>query len=221
MTSRLRNRIRLARLRRGLAPTGAVPVIRLGSAYGGWVIPVDLVRRDSVVYSGGVGEDVSFDLDLIARTGCEVWAFDPTPRAIDFQRGLAENRFHLLPVGIWSSDESRRFFGPVDEHHVSHSTVAGERSDRYFDADCKRLATLMGQLGHTRIDLLKLDIEGAEYEVLSSLPRPQPACICVELHPVRRVDEIIDFVRGLDYEVVHVDGWNATLVLKDESTTHR
>jgi FkbM family methyltransferase len=174
------------------------------------VIPTDLIRANSVVYSGGVGEDVSFDLELIARAGCEVWAFDPTPRSIDFARRVHEERFHFLPIGLWSTDGPRRFYAPADPRHVSHSTLTRDRSGEYFDADCRRVDTIMRDLGHERIDLLKLDIEGAEFEVLGSLTT-KPSCICVELHPVMPLGEIVEFVRGLEYDVQHLDGWNVTL----------
>ena len=208
--ARLRSYTQAFWLRRALGPRSSVPLVRLGSRYGGWVIPSDLVDAQSIVYSGGVGEDVSFDLALIARTGCSIWAFDPTPRSIEFARRITERRFHLQPVGLWSSDGVKRFHAPRDPRHVSH-TALGSRPDRpYFDAECKCLDTVMRELGHDHIDLLKLDIEGAEFEVLGSV-QTEPQCICVELHPVLGINEIVDFVRALPYEVLHVEGWNVTL----------
>lgn len=214
----IRQRVALTRLRRALGPTGSVDVVRLGSDYGGWVIPAELVTESSIVYSAGVGEDVSFDLALIARFGCHVWALDPTPRASAYAESVTEERFHFLPVGLWSADETRSFYGPRDPADVSYSTVSAHSSDR-FEARCLSVATLMRDLGHDRLDLLKLDIEGAEYDVLDSLGHVSPACICVELHPLKPLTEMVAAVRRLDYEVVHVDGWNVTLVqsLRDGS----
>jgi len=38
---------------------------RLGTTYGGWVLPKEvLLNENSIVYSGGVGEDISFDIKL-------------------------------------------------------------------------------------------------------------------------------------------------------------
>ncbi len=56
--------------------------VRLGSPHAGWDVEVVGIDQDSVVYSFGVGEDVSFDLDLISRCGCTIHAFDPTPKAV-------------------------------------------------------------------------------------------------------------------------------------------
>ena len=210
MIARVRSYAARTRLRRALAPHADVPLVRLGSRYGGWVIPSGLVTTGSIVYSGGVGEDVSFDLALIERTGCSVWAFDPTPRSIEFASEIDEPRFRFHPVGLWSRDCVKHFYAPADPSHVSHTAVSSEPQQPSFEANCKSLATVMRELGHDRIDLLKLDIEGAEYEVLGSLPT-QPSCICVELHPVVELDEVVDFVRVLPYDVLHVEEWNVTL----------
>ena len=41
---------------------------RLGTKYGGWFVPVDMrLNESSIVYSGGVGEDMSFDLSLQSK----------------------------------------------------------------------------------------------------------------------------------------------------------
>jgi hypothetical protein len=62
-------------------------VVRLGSRYGGWDIVADRINDDSVIYSFGVGEDISFDLELIQNYGVVVHAFDPTPKSIQWVRG--------------------------------------------------------------------------------------------------------------------------------------
>jgi FkbM family methyltransferase len=211
---RLREKVDTTRLRRALAPTGSAETVYLGSRYGGWFVPMNRIDASSIVYSGGVGEDVTFDLALIETIGCHVWAFDPTPRAVTFARSVTESRFHFEPVGLWEEDGVRRFWAPRDPAHVSHSTVR-QAHIGYFDAECLSLPSIVHRLGHDRIDLLKLDIEGAEFSVLASLEKILPRCICVEVHPVRPLDEIVSFVRGLPYEVIRVHGWNLTLLRAD------
>ena len=49
--------------------------------YGGYMLPESLLGEDSVCYLAGTGEDISFDLGVIARFGCRVYALDPVPRA--------------------------------------------------------------------------------------------------------------------------------------------
>ena len=70
------------------------------------MVPISLLRKSSICYCAGVGEDITFDISLIESVGCEVFAFDPTPRAAEHV-GLAAagvEQFHFYPVGLWSSD---------------------------------------------------------------------------------------------------------------------
>lgn len=53
-----------------------------GEHYGGWVVPISVLSESSICYCAGVGEDITFDLALIDTFGCDVFAFDPTPRAV-------------------------------------------------------------------------------------------------------------------------------------------
>ncbi|MGC2298446.1 MAG: hypothetical protein WA476_06560, partial [Acidobacteriaceae bacterium] len=59
----------------------------LGTVYGGWTIAPDLLNANSVMFSFGVGNDISFDLATIERFGMTVHGFDPSPEAI---RWIAE-----------------------------------------------------------------------------------------------------------------------------------
>src|SRR5207237_27812 len=76
-------------------PVAHMRTTRLGSEYGGVHVPVQLLTDKSIVYSAGVGEDVTFDLALIEAVGCDIWALDPTPRSIEFARSIRESRFHF------------------------------------------------------------------------------------------------------------------------------
>jgi hypothetical protein len=58
-------------------------LIRLGSGYGGWLLPKDaILNKDSVCYLTGAGEDISFDCALVEQFGVQARIVDPTPRAI-------------------------------------------------------------------------------------------------------------------------------------------
>src|SRR5437660_1619055 len=62
----------------------SIEVAKLGTNYGGWVVSTSLLRYTAqpIVMSFGVGDDISFDLELIRRYQAKVFAFDPTPKAI-------------------------------------------------------------------------------------------------------------------------------------------
>ncbi len=197
---------------------------RLGSSYGGWVVPTSMLSEASVCYCAGVGEDITFDLALIDLFGCDVFAFDPTPRSVKYVEENAADvaRFHFYDVGLWSSHKTLRFYAPEDPTHVSHSVVNLQRTSTFFEAECKRLSSLMEELGHERIDLLKLDIEGAEYAVLDSMMEDgiYASVLCVEFDPPDPIRKNVSMVRKLiafGYSLVSVDEWNYTFVWKGRS----
>ena len=39
----------------------------LGTEYGGWLVDLDLIPERSTIVSAGIGEDISFDLELIRQ----------------------------------------------------------------------------------------------------------------------------------------------------------
>lgn len=86
-----------------------------------------------------------------------------------------------------------------------------------------RLSEIMKQNGHSNIDLLKLDIEGAEYKVLESIVEDElnVTILCVEYDVVhtpldsrykRRIIESIKSLVDYGYDLIAVDGCNYTFV---------
>ena len=62
---------------------------KLGTNYGGWYIPKDIkLDENSIVYSAGVGEDISFDLLLSNKYNSNIILIDPTKRAIEHYKEI-------------------------------------------------------------------------------------------------------------------------------------
>jgi FkbM family methyltransferase len=146
------------------------PVMTIGTEYGGWTFNPTALDTGSVVYSAGIGEDVSFDLGLIARFGVTVHAFDPTPKSIEWLRtqSLPAN-FVVHEYGIAPRDGHLTFYRPEDPAHVSLSIVERASPTATVSLPVRELVGIMRELGHWSIDLLKIDIEGSEYAVLEDL----------------------------------------------------
>ena len=149
-------------------PSLHVPTEFHGTAYGGWAVLKDSLNQTSRVVSVGVGEDASFDLSLISKYGCAVHAFDPTPKSVDWVRQhISEPLFCFQPLALGDIDGTLRLFLPKNTSHVSASCRRNEHTKvDYFDAPCVRLTTLLDKLSLNYVDLLKIDIEGAEYGVI-------------------------------------------------------
>lgn len=199
-------------------------LIPLGDSYGRWIVPSSILTESSICYCAGVGEDISFDLALIERFGCVVQAFDPTPRSQIYvnEHVANEPRFVFHPYGLWSEDTVLKFYAPKNPDHVSHSAVNLQDTDTYFEAPVKSLSTVMAELGHQSLDLLKIDIEGAEYEVLNSLLSStiRPSILCVEFDqpvPLSKPVEMVNLLAAAGYAPVVRDGWNVTFVFNASS----
>lgn len=172
----------------------------LGTDYGGYGVPVDALGPDSVCFCIGVGEDVSFDLALIARFGCQVEAFDPVPRSAEFAKSVAEPNWHFHPYAVWSEDKMLTFHAPEDPEHVSHSTTNLKGTEPAFEAQGRALESLMGEFGNDRLDLLKVSAEGAEYEIVdNALSAGVPFdVLCVEYAQPAPLGPILDSCRRLN-----------------------
>ena len=112
---------------------------------------------------------------MLQRLGCAVHAFDLTPRSVTHvdrrrEAGAVGDAYRFYP---WASpkDAGRAtLFLPAIREHVTGSLYESEMTgDEGVEVECRSLPTIMETLGHDRIDLLKIDIEGAEYEVVEDL----------------------------------------------------
>ncbi|WP_439814372.1 FkbM family methyltransferase [Zavarzinia sp. CC-PAN008] len=181
-----------------IAVTPLEGLVRLGSSYGGWTVKADADLNGGLVISCGLGEDASFDVEIANRYGARVVIVDPTPRALDhFQQmigrvGQAAERPYApggkQPVdaydlgkvqpeqitieakALWINDDPVRFFKPATAGHVSHSIkFVGNSADDYITVPSTTLAALVAALDNREIAVLKMDIEGAEADILDSI----------------------------------------------------
>ena len=192
------------------------PGIFLGSSYGGWTVCPEGLHKGSVAYSFGIGKDITFDIELIDRFGMTVHAFDPTPESLDWLRGQnLPPQFVPHAYGLAARDGTVMFHPPQNPEHVSHSMVhRGRPGAQPVEVPVHRLGTIMGMLGHTGIDLLKMDIEGAEYESLNDILKtgnrvPQ---ILVEFHHrfpgigVKSTRSAIEALNAAGYAIFSISG---------------
>lgn len=167
--------------------------VRLGSGYGGWWLEDDDALKGATIISAGVGEDMSFDIDMARRYGCTVVLVDPTPRAMVHVRevqmvlagtapvtvspavraydlnGVKAEQFVLEPCALWHQDTVVRFYAPAQAHNVSHSITNLQNTESFIEVQARPLSSLLDRHGIADLALFKLDIEGAETMVLSDM----------------------------------------------------
>ena len=146
----------------------------MGTDYGGWVMSAKVLTKDSIVYSYGVGLDISWDIELISATGATVYGMDNTPRHMEWWNGgpIVPDKFHHVEYLLGESDGTMNMALP-NGHGLSYSPL--EASARGFiygthvaNLPKRTVRSLMAELGHTRIDVMKWDVEGTEFPVLAA-----------------------------------------------------
>jgi len=159
----------------------------IGSDYGGFYVDVSLLRPSSVLFSFGVGEDISFDLAMYNLGVINIHLFDPTPKSISFvssQNLPAGFSFH--PFGLSDKNEKATFFLPKNDKHVSGSFLVHKNLDtqKAIEVELKKLSAVTTELQTSSIDVLKIDIEGSEYKVIKNFLQEKifPTQLCVEFH---------------------------------------
>ncbi|EKX38681.1 hypothetical protein GUITHDRAFT_154654 [Guillardia theta CCMP2712] len=132
---------------------------RAGPLYDGgkWTCRLHTLRPPCVIYSFGTWDDVAFELG-VEKVGCLLHAFEIDPEPIKRIQHIFDARpnWKIHNVGIGAADD------------------AGGK--------IKTMRTIMRELGHSRVDFVKMDIEGKEYEVVESLKGLNIQEIVIELH---------------------------------------
>lgn len=143
-----------------------------GNTYGGFYLCPEFVDENSVIYSFGIGEDISFDNTIIKNHNCSVFGFDPTPKSINWVKNQkVSDKFHFYEFGISDKNEAIEFYLPKNPEHVSGSIIIQKNIDvtKKINVEMKSLRHIMNELGHQHIDVLKMDIEGSEYDVIENI----------------------------------------------------
>ncbi|GAB3889394.1 hypothetical protein GCM10028825_24000 [Spirosoma agri] len=218
----------------------------------GYHIPDQFLTSKSVCYCVGAGEDVSFDTELKVIYDAQVYIFDPTPEGINHFQKLKDytvsgkpmtlhenapftyrtsteqlNEITFVEVGVWDSKTTLKFYEPTRENYASHSVFLFKESGNYIEAPVDRLKNLMETLGHNSVDIVKLEIEGAEYTVIDTIVEDQldVKIVLVEFDEVHnstdkkfhfRIKRACDQLKKAGYVLVHsTDSMKRTFIKKD------
>lgn len=140
------------------------------------------------------------------------------PHPLAFHRGLAKNR-RVTSVNTCLSTSGRAEELPFDlsgsvwdgERREAMSGLVSKETDKTVGMQCLPLYSLLLALGNPTVHYLSLDIEGAEFPVLTSIPwnKVDIKAVTVETHLAGRLfpgtrDDIIAFMDEVGYN--HVTG---------------
>jgi len=105
--------------------------------------------------------------------------------AYDLSR-IARTQLRLVDKALTDTPGTVRFYAPKNPNHVSHSVTNYQNdhstSTPYIEVETVTVATLFDAVDTQRLQLVKLDIEGAELAVIPQLlTQPvRPTQICIE-----------------------------------------
>ncbi len=152
----------------------------IGNDYGFMIVPKNTIKHDSAILSFGVGEDIEAEIELIKKYNCTVQLYDPTDISVRYiaqikselkttnEQSIADKIiFHA--AALWKEVGTVKFFKPKEENFVSHSINNIDATGQFVEVPSETLNSIMGKLKIGQVDYIKMDIEGAEYEVLQNM----------------------------------------------------
>jgi FkbM family methyltransferase len=205
--------------------------LKFGNRFADWTFCPDAIDENSVVYSFGVGGDISFDLQLMKRFNLHIHAFDPSPGSVAWiENQVLPEEFHFYPYGLAGIDGQITFAEPSEPGiHSLFTTHSKEKAGEglvHHVLPVHRLSTIIKKLDHSKIDILKMDIEGAEYEVIEDiLTLPMPVSqILIEFHHrfghigVKQTRQAISSLNRAGYKIFNVSATGEEIsFIKSES----
>ena len=157
-----------------------------GTQYGGWGINLGLVPEKSTVVSAGIGEDISFDLELMTRRSCKIIGIDPTHKSHIFIENQNLNNFTLIKKALHhENDDIISIYRNKRSDHVSESILPDHHSVKGFDSYYTETISLEYLFErYKNVSVVKMDIEGSEYNVFKNLNHFPDSVkqVCVEFH---------------------------------------
>jgi FkbM family methyltransferase len=191
-------------------------VRRIGDEESGWVMHISPAPQ--VCYCAGVGKGMSFEIELAKLARQPVLVFDPSPTGIATVEKADTGNLRFFPVGLAAETGVVEFSLPKDPDEGSYS-VAREGVEK-ISFECWDLPTIMSKNGDSSIDLLKMDIEGFEYDIVDRFldQRIPIRQLCVELHPwlkPGRTWKTIAKLRKAGYRIIHKHRGDHTFLLRE------
>jgi hypothetical protein len=111
-----------------------------------WLCDLEILEPGCIIYSLGSNAQFDFEYAVAAATPCEVYSFDCTVATSRIPEDLNERglgRVHFLPWCVGDVVPGNDAYVPLPE--------------------------IAARLNHSRIDVLKMDVEGFEYRVMEGL----------------------------------------------------
>jgi len=130
------------------------------------------------------------------------------------------NKLKYICVGLWHKRRLMKFYKQIEKKYVSQSLINNMYSDKYDVVLVDNIKNIMEENNHKKIDMLKLDIEGAEIEVLNKMlsDKIYPRYLLIEFDLLLKnkdengdTQKIINKLINIGYKILANDNLNITM----------
>lgn len=212
------------------------------SSYGGMVVYTRFPEYHDMnfIYKMVRPGDIFFDIgasigtySLIAASKIssgKVYAFEPTASSLNIlNQNILLNNFEAkieVVAKVASDIDGYEFFAlckDSEENHICYS--AGKREGGELEIASVRLDTFVSECRLSYVDIVKIDVEGAEYKVLQGLEAyltcGKVGTLLIELNPNSRLfgvrpSDIFQFLGIRGYAMYHFEGDNGLCLISTE-----
>ena len=173
--------------------------VRGTNAVDGWKFTCGIpkIRNPCIVYSFGSNGNFAFEAGLLKKNRlCEIYVFDKD----DYTDSISQ--WFPVHTDVESLSSRVKF----------QRAYIGSTEDKTSDPPKRNLAGIMRDLHHDHIDVLKVDIEGSEFDIFKKRAGDLPSVgqLLVEVHLSGRVksdlaqyQELFDYVEGCGLRLFH------------------
>ncbi|HEB86826.1 MAG TPA: FkbM family methyltransferase [Gammaproteobacteria bacterium] len=147
---------------------------------------------------------------IVGDTGA-VLAFEPEPdNCCWIRRSMNLNSYKnvaLYDIALGDINEPTRLY--LGEKSGWHSLMPSNTSSSQgaIDIQMRTLDAVLGDIGRTHVDMIKIDVEGAELRVLDgariTLSNNEEIVLLIDIHPHLGIDldEVCNFLRGHGFSI--------------------
>ena len=171
---------------------------------------------------------------LINKTNAKIYAFEPLEKSFDELKKIKEkhkDRFFIEKLALGNEDGIKKISSANDksekasfEKNLDKLSFIDKDNLREFDVSIKKLDSLNFFDSHSKVDFLKIDVEGYEYEVLLGgkkfIDFNSPKFIQIEInwHQLFKKINLYEFSKLLkNYDIFKILPYGKNLVFIDPS----
>ena len=169
---------------------------------------------------------------LLKKTNAKVYAFEPMEKSFQELKKIKENykdRFFIEKLALGNEDGVRQIYSANDisekaslEKNLEKLSFIDKKNLREFDISIKKIDSLNFFDANSKVDFIKIDVEGHEYEVIQGAKKfidfNSPKFIQIEInwHQLFKKVNLFEFSKLLnEYEIFKILPYGKKLIFID------